>query len=220
MQASRIRLGQTISPLVRHSRIPYRKALRWWPPSCDEECQQAAVVVFMTQRAFVRCCAYAGSDLEHEVGGWLIGKRRRDKRSGEEFIIIDTILPAQHTQQGIAFLTFTQDSQVALHTLLQESYPDKELVGWYHTHPRMGIFLSEMDTWLHNHFFPEQWQVALVIEPCSARGGFFIRQEDGSLDARRYFGFFELNNGKRRSVVHWRNLVPQSESPRSGGKQE
>jgi hypothetical protein len=48
--------------------------------------------------------------------------------------------------------------------------------------------------------------VALVIEPYSNRGGFFIRQPDGLLDPRAYFGFYELINRKKRSVVHWRNL--------------
>ena len=46
----------------------------------------------------------------------------------------------------------------------------------------MGIFLSSWDTWLHSHFFPEAWQVALVIEPYSKSGGFFIQQPDGALD--------------------------------------
>jgi proteasome lid subunit RPN8/RPN11 len=165
-----------------------------------------AVSVFITQKAYVRFCAHAGSDLDNEVGGWLLGKWRMDRKSGEQFIVIETVLPAQHTQHGSAFLTFTQESQVALHNLLQEDYPDKELVGWFHTHPRMGVFLSAYDTWLHHNFFPEMWQVALVIEPYSNRGGFFIRQADGSLDPRAYFGFYELISKKKRSVVHWRNL--------------
>lgn len=115
------------------------------------------------------------------------------------------------TRQGSAYLTFTQETQVALHQTLEERFPKKELVGWYHTHPRMGVFLSEYDTWLHRNFFPELFQVALVIEPYSSSGGFFIRQPDGSLDPRRYYGFYELHNRKRRSVVHWRNIFPEAE---------
>ena len=172
------------------------------------------VSVFVTQRAFVRFCAHAGSDLENEVGGWLVGYWRADRDSGAKYIIIDAILPAPHTRRGEAFLTFTQDSQVALYHLMEERYPGKELVGWYHTHPRMGVFLSGYDAWLHNHFFPEPYQVALVIEPHSATGGFFVRQTDGSLDMRRYYGFFELLNRRKRSVVHWRNIfLEEAEVP-------
>ena len=152
-------------------------------------------------------CAHADSDLKNEVGGWLLEKLRMDKENGEQFIVIDTILPASHTQQGSAFLTFTQDSLVELHRHVQDNYPEKEILGWFHTHPRMGVFLSSYDTFLHNNFFPEIWQVALVIEPFSRSGGFFIRQQDGWLDPRQYYGFQELINGNMRSVVHWQNLT-------------
>ncbi len=203
-----IRLSAIELPAPRHARIPYRRALRWGLPCEGDGGETPVVRVFVTQRAYVRICAHAGSNLEKEVGGWLVGKWRQDQRTGENFIVVETALPARHTQQGSAFLTFTQDSQVALHEMLQDDYPDKELVGWFHTHPRMGVFLSEMDVWLHRNFFPEPWQVALVIEPYSTTGGFFIRQSNGRLDSRRYFGFYELINRSRRSIVHWRNLIP------------
>lgn len=92
---------------------------------------------------------------------------------------------------------------------MEKRFPDKELVGWYHTHPKMGVFMSDYDTWLHSNFFPLDYQVALVIEPYSLNGGFFIRQSDGTLDPRLYFGFHELHNQNNRSVVHWRNLLPE-----------
>jgi proteasome lid subunit RPN8/RPN11 len=145
------------------------------------------------------------------VGGWLIGKWRADRSSGAQFIVVEATLPAPYTRHGGAYLTFTQDTQVALHQMMEEKHPGKDLVGWYHTHPRMGVFLSEYDTWLHRHFFPEPYQVALVVEPYSSSGGFFIRQADGRLDARRYYGFFELYNRHKRSVVHWRNIYLEEE---------
>jgi hypothetical protein len=71
----------------------------------------------------------------------------------------------------------------------------------------MGIFLSTYDTWLHDHFFPEPWQVALVVEPVACLGGFFIRQENGLLDPSRYFGFYEMNAGPGHTTIHWQNLT-------------
>jgi proteasome lid subunit RPN8/RPN11 len=177
---------------------------------------QPVVSVFVSQRAFVRFCAHAGSDLNNEVGGWLIGKWCQDKRTQEQFIVVESILPAHFVRHGGAYLTFTQDTQVALHAQKEARYPGKDLVGWYHTHPRMSIFLSEYDVWLHENFFPQPYQVALVIEPYSAAGGFFIRQKDGVLDARRYFGFYELHNRAGRSVVHWGNLFPEHDPDGNG----
>ncbi|MDD2696451.1 MAG: Mov34/MPN/PAD-1 family protein [Anaerolineales bacterium] len=210
MTESKISLAPPDDLKPRKAHIPFERALRW-RARLEDENHLPAVSVFISQRAFVRFCAHAGSDLDNEVGGWLVGKWRADKETGEQFIIVEATLPARHIRHGGTFLTFTQDSQVTLYAEFQERFPNKELVGWYHTHPRMGIFLSEYDTWLHRNFFPEPYQVALVIEPFSSTGGFFIRQRDGTLNPHHYFGFYELNNRGNRSVVHWRNLSPETE---------
>jgi proteasome lid subunit RPN8/RPN11 len=210
MNTPNIRLLPPGRPSPRQAHIPDGRALRWRSPYESDELAPA-VQVFVSQRAFVRFCAHAGSDLYNEVGGWLVGKWREDRNSGQQFIVVENILQAPFTRQGSAYLTFTQDSQVALHLALEERFPGKELVGWYHTHPKMGVFLSEYDTWLHRNFFGEHYQVALVIEPYTAVGGFFIRQMDGRLDPRRYYGFYELHNRTRRSVVHWQNFLPEVE---------
>lgn len=190
----------------RSSRIPRRHVIEWQPSQTNTEGDQPAVQVFMTRSAFLECNHFAQTDLENEVGGWLLGKWRVDRAAQTEFILIDTVLPAAFTINNSSFLTFTQQSQVELHTHLDTHFPDKELVGWFHTHPRMGVFLSSYDTWLHEHFFPARHQVALVIEPHTAQGGFFIRQENDLLDPRQYFGFRELTGPTDRSVMDWRNL--------------
>jgi proteasome lid subunit RPN8/RPN11 len=210
MTAPSINLLPPDQPKPRRAAIPLNRGLRWWSTE-EEQGAEPMLSVFVSQRAFVRFCAHAGSDLDNEVGGWLIGRWRADRNSRKQYIVVESILQAPHVRQGSAFLTFTQDSQVAMYQALGERFPGKELVGWYHTHPRMGVFLSEYDTWLHQNFFPEHYQVALVIEPHTAVGGFFIRQPDGFLDPRRYYGFYELYYGRRRSIVHWRNIYLEPE---------
>jgi len=37
--------------------------------------------------------------------------------------------------------------------------------GWYHSHTRTGVLLSDTDLTIHNRFFPDPWQVALVVKP-------------------------------------------------------
>lgn len=51
-------------------------------------------------------------------------------------------------------------------------------IGWYHSHNRSEIFLSPDDLQLHREFFPERWQIALVLRPVHlqpTRAGFFFR---------------------------------------------
>ncbi len=217
-ESPRIRLSAPEEVEPPHARIPVPYAWRWYSPyelQLDRAPVELApsVAVFMSHKAYLRCCAHGGSDLDREVGGVLVGRWRRDVRTEQPFIVIEAALPARHTRQGSAFLTFTQDSLVAIHDDLEKRFPGRELVGWYHTHPRMGVFLSGYDMWLHQNFFPNPWQVALVIEPHSLQGGFFIHHSGGRLDPRRYFGFYELVRYGRRSVMCWTNLRPQPAAP-------
>lgn len=201
----------------RRAKIPTHRAQRWLSES--ENGRKPIVEVFVTQAAYQHICAHAASDMDNEVGGWLAGRWCRDAQTKTEFVVVEALLPAQQVRSGSTFLTFTHDSQVAMLAALEERYAKKGVVGWYHTHPRMGLFLSGYDTWLHSHFFPQPWQVALVVEPHSGIGGFFIRDKDNQLDARKYFGFYELRNRRADSVMTWKNLhaekvvEPKKEEP-------
>lgn len=203
----RILPPEAIKPV--RARMPTTRARRWQSPYEGDDLKPN-VSVFVTQKAYVRFCAHAGTDLDHEVGGGLVGRWRRDVASGEQFVVVEAVLPARHTRQGSTFLTFTQDTLVAMNQELEKHYPSRQLVGWYHTHPRMGVFLSGYDVFLHENFFPESWQVALVMEPHTLQGGFFIRQQDGRFDPKQYFGFYELRIGNR-NVVHWCNLESEED---------
>lgn len=189
--------------------LPVKRASRW-NSSYDGSGLNPVVSVFMTQTAYSRICVHSISDMKNEVGGYLVGQWCLDENK-QQFIVIEHALPARYTRQGSVYLTFTQDSLVDIHDQLDTNYKGQKIVGWYHTHPSMGVFLSHYDTWLHSHFFPEPWQVALVVEPVKATGGFFVRQKNTLLDPTRYFGFYELDGNYGRSMVYWTNLVQYEE---------
>ncbi len=187
---------------------PPEKARRWL--SRDEYSGFAGSTrVFFTQAAYSRAVEHAASNMENEVGGVLAGRIFQEMNNGHGFIVIEEVLPARFTRQGSTFVTFTQDSLVKIINEMDDQHPELKIVGWYHTHPRLGIFLSHYDTWLHQNFFPEPWQVALVIDPHPSEGGFFIRKPDGVLDPDRYFGFYEVAGKSRASIVRWSNLLAE-----------
>jgi proteasome lid subunit RPN8/RPN11 len=110
-------------------------------------------------------------------------------------------------------LTFTSDTLADLLNRQEDEYPDSQIVGWYHTHPGLSVFLSSYDVWLHTHFFPQPWHVALVIDSKEDRAGFF-RYADGNkgyLHPQHYVGFHEITNGNP-SVVTWHNLTQSNHS--------
>jgi proteasome lid subunit RPN8/RPN11 len=61
--------------------------------------------------------------------------------------------------------------------------PDHQIVGWHHTHPGFGIFLSRHDEFFHRNFFSQPWQVALVVDPQRGELGFFQWLDGEIVDA-------------------------------------
>jgi proteasome lid subunit RPN8/RPN11 len=201
---SQVRLFPPTDTTPFRSRIPKQLQHQWCSPF--EGGAKPLVSVFVSSSVLNQLSEHSRIDLENEVGGGLVGRWHIDARTEEQFVLVEGVLPAHFTRQGSAFLTFTQDTLVTMNEELEQRFPERQLVGWYHTHPRMGVFLSHYDLWLHDHFFPEPWQVALVIEPHSSVGGFFIRQEGGYLDPKHYFGFSEILTEQGQSAMEWGNL--------------
>jgi len=118
-----------------------------------------------------------------EVGGILYGVREdRTVR-----ILAMRPIACEHAR-GPAFLLSDKD-RVILNQQLTADAQDPHLeglisVGWFLSHTRSEIALSDSDLELYSIFFPAPWQVTLVVRPGrggSMRAGFFVRGADGSV---------------------------------------
>ena len=58
--------------------------------------------------------------------------------------------------------------------LIEKKYENAQIVGWIHTHPDFGIFLSEYDTFIQENFFKEDYQIAYVVDPIQNIEGFYF----------------------------------------------
>ena len=75
--------------------------------------------------------------------------------------------------QGGAHVTFTQDTWEHIYKVKDSQYPSLSIVGWYHSHPGFGIFLSDYDLFIHENFFNAPHQIAWVFDPHSDEDGCF-----------------------------------------------
>jgi proteasome lid subunit RPN8/RPN11 len=116
---------------------------------------------------------YSGERLDAETGGFLIGQRCQDRYTNRQFLDIEHFLPASSTSSGFDSLTFTHDTWSRLHRDIDRQYAGSQILGWHHTHPGFGIFLSRHDEFIHRNFFDSPWHVALVVDPCAGEFGFF-----------------------------------------------
>jgi proteasome lid subunit RPN8/RPN11 len=117
-----------------------------------------------------------------ETGGILLGNW-----DGKRLAITDyAALDCEHAF-GPTF-TLSKRDQARLGDLLTTRGKNgARPVGWYHSHTRSEILLSDVDEAIHRRFFPEAWQVALVLKPQTfqpTKAGFFFRGADGAILAK------------------------------------
>jgi proteasome lid subunit RPN8/RPN11 len=122
---------------------------------------------------------YSEKDLTRELGGFLIGLSNEHP---EPHVEIRRFLPALGARREFTSVTFTHETWAALNREVDTSFPGEQVVGWQHTHPGFGIFLSSYDLFIHRHFFSAPWQVALVVDPRRQEFGFFQWREGQIVD--------------------------------------
>ena len=110
---------------------------------------------------------HARSSIKTEVCGVLVG------RENSEGMEVEACISGLNAEQAGAHVTFTQDTWEHIYKVKDQQYPDQRIVGWYHSHPGFGIFLSDHDTFIHKNFFSSPRQVAWVCDPHSDEEGCF-----------------------------------------------
>jgi proteasome lid subunit RPN8/RPN11 len=136
--------------------------------------------IFLDRRPADAIERHALSDTTVELGGILLGKECVDDQTGEPFVWITEALAAKHYENTQASFTYTHDSWEEITRERDRRHPELDIVGWYHTHPDFGIFLSSHDLFIHHNFFAQPLQVAYVVDPIRQTRGFF-RWHDGQM---------------------------------------
>lgn len=108
------------------------------------------------------------SDLSGEVGGFLVG------RLSDDSVELTASYPALAATAGQAHVTFTHEVWSDILPIVERDHPGESIVGWYHSHPGFGLFLSEYDSFIQQNFFGDPRQVALVVDPLAGELGWFV----------------------------------------------
>ncbi len=157
------------------------------------------LTVITHPEALAQISVHSGSDLGVELGGALLGSVYR--HVGVVYVEIQAALPAVSADHGPIHFTFTADSWTQLQADREEHYPHLEIVGWFHTHPGLGVFYSGDDVVVHSAAFTLPWQVGLVLDPVRNEAAFF-GWNAGRLTPLA--GFYELVDPEAGASVNWR----------------
>lgn len=129
------------------------------------------VKIYIHQSVISALEEYACSDTKNELGSILLGAY--STALGQTAVIVSEYIEAKYTDTSASTLTFTHETWDYVHKEQAEKHPDLRIVGWQHTHPGYGIFLSNYDMFIQENFFNLPFQIAYVIDPVQNIRGFF-----------------------------------------------
>ena len=140
--------------------------------------------IFIDEEILREIVTYSKTELTREIGGVLIGGYYTWEN--REFIYITGYIKAKKAISHAASLTFTHEALHEVNNIKTEKYDDLFVVGWHHTHPNYGVFLSSYDMFIQNNFWNLPWQVALVVDPCRETLG-FLRWQNSQMETTGFY---------------------------------
>lgn len=136
------------------------------------EPQPSDLPIFIDFEAHAEMEQHAAENLSVELGGVLLGRACTDAK-GRPFLVVSDCIRAEHYESTRGSFKFTHETWAAITRERQRAAPDLQMVGWYHTHPGWGVFLSGMDLFICDNFFSKPLDIAYVIDPCRHERGTF-----------------------------------------------
>ena len=131
-----------------------------------------------------------------EVGGVLFGTREG------KHVRIEAMRKAPIEYHAGPTYSFSEKDRAAFRQVANSHQSDPEMkgmmpVGWFVSHSRSEtVAMTDHDAQVFQEFFPERWQVTLVLRPARmgiARAGFFLRNSDGTVGTERSYREFDLS---------------------------
>jgi len=128
--------------------------------------------IYISQVAYQAIHKFTHDKITNESGGMLIGYVVDEFEKTN--IVITAFVEAKYCEATPTTLKFTHKTWEYCHEEIAKKHKEEKIVGWIHTHPGFGIFLSEYDKFIQNNFFKEDYQVAFVVDPVQQVEGFYI----------------------------------------------
>lgn len=154
--------------------------------------------IYILQKTYNEIHKFTKNKTTNESGGVLVGETIEE--FGKTHIIISGFIEAKHCEATPTTLKFTHETWEYIHKEIDKKFPQKQILGWIHTHPDFGIFLSEYDKFIHTNFFKEDTQIAYVIDPIQNIEGFYF-WINGNLEKCNGFFIYDKAGAKINPIA-------------------
>lgn len=133
--------------------------------------------VYIKEDALQNLITHLSSNLRVEQGGILFGNAYQDLSSGTIYVEITAAVAAPATIGTGAHLDFTPDSWTGIMDYAKVEHPEENIVGWYHSHPNIGVFMSGTDMRTQKAFFHHPWCLSIVCDPVRREIDYFLGEQ-------------------------------------------
>jgi proteasome lid subunit RPN8/RPN11 len=171
--------------------------------------------VFFDQKAVTAVHAHFETAGRQGMMGFLVGDLFECPTSRVRYVVIDSTIRLNQAVYGDKTLVIVS----RLWERIQEELRKTEgfLIGWYHSHPPIGVELAPGDVETHLQYFKRPWHVALVLgsEHEGPVAGLY-RPAPGDTASTVSLPIYELiegdegfADGRKHSVLPWINYVTE-----------
>lgn len=154
--------------------------------------------IYISQPVYKEIHKFTQNKTTNESGGMLIGNVIEE--FGKINIIVNGFVEAKYCEATPTTLKFTHETWEYVHKEMDKKFSGQKIVGWIHTHPDFGIFLSEYDKFIQENFFKEDYQIAYVVDPIQDIEGFYF-WINGKIERCKGFYKFDKMGAKIESDI-------------------
>ena len=149
--------------------------------------------IYIYQPTYKTIHRFTDGKTVNENGGMLVGNIIEE--FGKTNVVICGFVEAKYCEATPTTLKFTHETWDYCHKEIDKKYPGKKIIGWIHTHPNFGIFLSEYDKFIQENFFKEEYEIAYVVDPIQNIEGFYF-WINGKIERCKGFYIFDKTGVK------------------------
>jgi proteasome lid subunit RPN8/RPN11 len=132
-----------------------------------------------------------------EVGGVFVGEVFSDPKTEQLLVDVQAAIPARGAVESGVYFRLTEEawdhiSRERDHQFPSSEFPNHLIVGWYHTHPGLGVFYSATDRASQKAFFTQPWNFGIVVDPLQDRFGIFLGGDSKILPSEHIATYHDL----------------------------
>ncbi len=149
--------------------------------------------IYMEDYVHTYLYQYARSSATGEKLAVLMGKTI--VIDGQKTVFISGVVQAKFTEKLKGMETITSQSWKYISEDIEKYFSDLSIVGWMHSRPSFGAFVTSRDEAYHKKVFGSDSQVFFVVDPVDRLDRFYVLNEAASAlrPVKGYFVYYEKN---------------------------